>query len=240
MVIQSPSFLLLVEAKVQRYTRNFTALSMAEQNILAQTRVCVIGCGGLGGYAIEMLGRIGIGSITVVDYDRFDATNLNRQLLADETTLACSKATTAQQRIKLINPHTQCVAHPEALTKGNAQEIIKGHHAVVDALDTIAARFVLQDACAAAEIPLIHGAIAGWSGHVCTILPGDANLQKIYPSSATVGAESELGVLSFAPAVIAGIQVSEVIKVILGRGNLLHNRLLYVDLLDMEHIEIEL
>lgn len=225
---------------MQRYTRNGTALSVDEQDILAKTRVCVIGCGGLGGYAIEMLARIGIGSITVVDYDRFDATNLNRQLLADETTLACSKATTAQQRVKLINPHTQCVAHPEELTRENAQEIIKEHHVVVDALDSIAARFVLQDACAAAEIPLIHGAIAGWSGHVCTIFPHDNTLEKIYPSPRSKGAESELGVLSFAPAVIASIQVSEVIKVVLGRGSLLHNRLLYIDLLDMEHIEIKL
>ena len=218
-----------------RYNRNMNMLSPEENAKLKTFKVCVIGCGGLGGYVIELLGRLGIGSITAVDGDVFDSTNLNRQLLSSEEVLGKSKAFTAEERMKTVN--SEIKVHPiEAfVTEENCEEIIRAHDVVVDALDNMTARRLLEVHCEKLNIPLIHGAIAGWYGQVSTIMPGDRTLQKIYHSEENNGAEIELGNPSFSPALVASIQVAEVIKVLIGRGELLQNKLLTIDLLNQEY-----
>ena len=218
-----------------RYNRNMNMLSPEENAKLKTYKVCVIGCGGLGGYVIELLGRLGIGSITAVDGDVFDSTNLNRQLLSSEEVLGKSKAFTAEERMKTVN--SEIKVHPiEAfVTEENCEEIIRAHDVVVDALDNMTARRLLEVHCEKLNSPLIHGAIAGWYGQVSTIMPGDRTLQKIYHSEENKGAEIELGNPSFSPALVASIQVAEVLKVLIGRGELLQNKLLTIDLLNQEY-----
>lgn len=223
-----------------RYSRNMKMLSPDENESLKNFKACVVGCGGLGGYVIELMGRLGIGTITAVDGDVFDETNLNRQLLSTEVVLGKSKAFTAQERMKLVN--SEVIIHPiqTFVTEDNCDEIIQGHHIVIDALDNMNARRLLEEHCEKQNIPLIHGAIAGWYGQVSTIMPGDRTLHKIYSQNENKGAETELGNPSFSPALVASIQVAEVLKVLLHKGEVLQNKLLTIDLLNQEYETFQL
>jgi molybdopterin/thiamine biosynthesis adenylyltransferase len=225
---------------MKRYIRNMKMLSKEENERLGEFKVCVVGCGGLGGYIIEMLGRLGIGNITAIDGDTFDATNLNRQIFCDIKTLGKAKALTAKRRMELVNPLVKITAITEKITKENAEAILAGHDLIVDAVDKIETRFLLQNTASNLNIPFIHGAIAGWYGQVSTIFPGDNTLDKIYPIRGGKGLENELGNPSFTPALIASIQVSEALKVLLNKGDLLRNKLLYIDLLDHDYMVMEL
>lgn len=235
-----PYSLQLVVVKMSRYARNFKTITLKEQEKLAESKVCVIGCGGLGGYIIEMLGRIGVGHITAVDKDVFEESNLNRQLLSNMDSIGYSKALAAKERMAKINPLINVIALEQEFSPENAQEILSGHDVVVDALDSIETRLALQDAAEKYQIPVVHGAIAGWYAQITTILPGDKTLSKIYGRRFSKGAEKELGNPSFTPALAASIQVSEVIKLILGKGELLRNKLSFVNLLEQEYEIIDL
>jgi molybdopterin/thiamine biosynthesis adenylyltransferase len=225
---------------VKRYIRNMNMLSKEENEKLKDFKVCVVGCGGLGGYIIEMLGRLGIGHITAVDGDVFDETNLNRQVLSDVENLGKSKAMIAQRRMKLVNPLIEIVPIDNRITEENAEKILCGHHLIIDAIDNIYIRFLLQDTASKLNIPMIHGAIAGWYGQVATIFPGDKTLEKIYPQKDVKGLENEIGNPSFTPALIASIQVSEALKILLNKGEILRHKLLYIDLLEHNYMIMEL
>lgn len=216
-----------------RYDRN-GIFSSEDMKRIHAAHVCVIGSGGLGGYIIEMLSRVGIGEITVVDGDVFDETNLNRQLFSMSENLGRIKVFEAKKRMAQINPETTIHAIHILLDEENAVSIIQRADLVVDALDNVPARLATQMACEKLQIPLIHGAIAGWYGQVTTILPGDRTLDRLYKSSQENGIEKELGNPSFTPATIASIQVSETLKVLLGKEEILRNRVLMIDLLDNE------
>ena len=222
-------------AMKDRYNRNMNMLSAEENESLRGFKVCVIGCGGLGGYVIELLGRLGIGTITAVDGDVFEPTNLNRQLLSTEDVLGKSKALTAEERMKTVNSDVTVYPIQAFMTEENCDEIIRGHDAVVDALDNMNARRMLEIHCEKQNIPMIHGAIAGWYGQVSAIMPGDRTLEAIYPQNDNKGAETELGNPSFGPALIASIEVAETLKVLLRRGEILQKRLLTIDLLNQEY-----
>ncbi len=209
-------------------------LSQEENDSLKNYRVCVIGCGGLGGYIIEMLGRLGIGYITVVDGDSFDETNLNRQILSNMSSLGKPKAMEAKDRMKLVNPLVSINPIMEKLTSENGESILINHDVIVDAVDSIETRLLIQEIAEKLNIPLVHGAIAGWYGQVTTILPGDNTLNKLYINKKMRGIENDLGNPSFTPALIASIEVSEVLKLLIRRGEILRKKLLYMDLLDQD------
>jgi len=223
-----------------RYNRNMKMLSPEENESLHSFNACVVGCGGLGGYVVEFLGRLGIGRITAVDGDVFDETNLNRQLLSSEAVLGKSKAVTAQERMKTVNSDIVVSPVHEFLTEENCDRIIEGHDIVIDALDNMTARKLLEEHCEKLGIPMIHGAIAGWYGQVSTIMPGDRTLQKIYPPNENKGVETELGNPSFSPALVASLEVAEALKVLLKRGEILQNKLLTIDLYTQEYETFDL
>ena len=220
-----------------RYDRN-RIFSRNQQEELSGKKVAVIGCGGLGGYAIEMLSRAGVGRIRVCDGDVFDETNLNRQLLCTEDVLGKSKAEAAAERIKAVNSEIETEAFRCNLTEENADEILAGCDVVIDALDSVCAKLTLQRVCKKQEIPMIHGAVGGWFGQVTTIFPGNDTLSLIYSDEAEVS--QELGNPSFSPAMIAAVQVSEAIKVILGSEDVLMRKLLFIDLMtnDFQIVEV--
>ena len=213
-----------------RYSRNKNLMSDDEITLLSQKKVCVLGLGGLGGYIVEMLSRIGVGSLTLVDGDVFDETNLNRQLFSSMNNLGSSKALEAEKRVKGINPLTKVIPVYEFVDSSNAMKIIANHDVIVDALDSIDLRKSIARACTELNLPLVHGAIAGWYGQVATIYPNDTTLDILYPKDIKRGIEKELGNPSFTPALVASIQVSEVIKLLLNRGDLLRNSFMMIDL----------
>ena len=214
----------------ERYIRNLGALTEDECALLRTKTVFVAGCGGLGGYLIEMLLRLGVGTILAADGDSFEASNLNRQLLSSPSALGKPKAGAAAERAALVNPDVRFVAIPEFVTKENAAELIRGCDAVLDALDNITARRILARACAEEGIPLVHGAICGWSAQAAAIMPGEDLIDRIYPEGARLGSKTSL---SFTPPFCAALQVALCTRLLTGRP-VESGRLYMADLLDME------
>jgi molybdopterin/thiamine biosynthesis adenylyltransferase len=224
-----------------RYQRNRQIISRDDQLTLFRSQVAVIGCGGLGGYVIEELAGLGVGRIVVIDPDCFEEHNLNRQLLSCVANLGKPKVDAAVQRVAEINPAVTVLPLTCAFSAVNGVELLAGSNVVVDALDSIPVRLELADTCSRLGVPLVHGAIAGWFGHVATQFPGDDTLRSIYAANgASKGIEQQQGNPSFTPAVIASLESAEVCKILLGKGGTLRGRQLMVDLLDMEFHEIAL
>lgn len=218
-----------------RYVRNREIISVEDQLLLAKTRVVVIGAGGLGGQVILLLARMGIGQLIVVDYDVFDETNLNRQALSGVRSLGKSKSQTAVETIGLINPGINVIPYQVKLDSSNTSEILTGADVVVDALDNVPDRLLLERATKRLGIPLVHGALAGFEGQVMTIFPEDSGLKHLYGREGgyidkSKSPESVMGVPTFTPSLIATLQAMEVLKIVLGRGKVFRNAMLYVDL----------
>jgi molybdopterin/thiamine biosynthesis adenylyltransferase len=211
-----------------RYARNTEVFSKEEIYTLHEKSACIVGCGGLGGYVIQTLARFGIGALTLVDGDVFHATNLNRQLFSTETNLGQNKALCAREALGIINSDVTVNTVEEMLTEENAREIITGHDVILDCLDTISARLILEDACQEENIPFVHGAIGGFGGQVSVIFPGDRSLHTLYGSSQPDG--HMLGNPPFTAQLVSALQCGEAIKLLVGRGELLRGKLLFVDM----------
>ncbi|MFO7750672.1 MAG: HesA/MoeB/ThiF family protein [Desulfobacteraceae bacterium] len=217
----------------QRYARNFSTISLDEQAQLGSAGVCVTGLGGLGGCVAEMLARTGVGNLVLVDGDRFESSNLNRQLLCTENLVGTPKADAAENRVKAVNGSVKVRKVSLFLKEENAGNILSGCDLVVDCLDSIEDRFLLQEAAQALEIPLVSGAIAGTFGQATVIFPEDRGFELIYGKKRETrgqGAEKTLGNIASTVFFMASIQVSEVVKVLLNRDGVLKNRLLIADL----------
>lgn len=215
---------------MSRYERNFPAFSQEDFESIQNASVCVVGCGGLGGYIIEMLARIGVGSLTMIDGDVFEKSNQNRQLFSTEKNLGTSKAKAAAARVKLINKEIHTIYHYTFLNEDNGALLIGNANLVIDALDNVPTRMIVQTLCKQKNIPLIHGAIGGWFAQVTTVFPEDDTLSRLYAGEKEYDSKS-LGNPSFTPALAASLQVSEALKVITGKTEILRNKLLYIDLM---------
>ena len=216
-----------------RYLRNIGTIGIEGQRRLLQASVAVVGLGGLGGYVAEALARMGVGCLTLIDHDAFEAHNLNRQLLSREDNLGEEKAEAACQRIRAINGAVTVICREESFREANAARLLEGVDVVVDALDRVSIRLVLQDASARLGIPMVHGSIGGFLGEVMTIFPGDLGLHGLYGDGEGVpdhGIEWELGTPAATPMAVAAWEVQEVVKILTDRGELLRNRLLILDM----------
>lgn len=211
--------------------RNHDAISEEEQKLLAEKRVLVVGCGGLGGTVIECLARIGVGHLRVVDGDVFEESNLNRQLLSSSMNMGRPKTLAARQRVLAVNPLVEVEAVQAELTVENARELLGECDVALDCLDNIPSRLVLQQAAKAAGIPMVHGAVAGWLGRICVIQPGEDLLTLLYPEPDEMRGEERLaGTLSFTAALTASWQSAETVKLLLGKPGL-QGEILEVDLM---------
>jgi molybdopterin-synthase adenylyltransferase len=218
-----------------RYLRNREAITLNEQIILAKSKVAIIGAGGLGGHVMLSLARFGIGHLVIIDRDVFDETNLNRQALSSTESIGFSKSETAARIIGYINPGVIVTPFMVNIDASNADEMLDGMNVVVDALDNISDRYVLEESAKRLKIPMVHGAVAGFEGQVMTIFPDDPGLKSLYGSSQAdknkeKSPEAILGVPTIAPSFIATLQAMEVLKIILKRGNLFRNTMAHVDL----------
>ena len=217
----------------ERYQRNLGVISPSEQAKLLQSKVSIIGAGGLGGTVLELLARMGIGKLIIADKDIIVDSNLNRQILSTENNLGKSKTEFAVKRVKEIDSSIEIVGYSVFINSDNVKKVIEGADVAVDALDNLPSRFVLQKACRDLKIPLVHGAVAGFNGQLTTIFPEDKGLELIYGFDKDLpehGSEVILGAPTVTPALIASLEAQEVIKILLKRGKLFRNKLLYLDI----------
>jgi molybdopterin/thiamine biosynthesis adenylyltransferase len=219
----------------ERFVRNLGALSESECAALRGKKVLIAGCGGLGGYLAEYLLRLGVGGIAVADGERFERTNLNRQLLCTEETLGRFKAAAAAGRAAEIAPDTAFFGHVCRLDEKNLPGLLRGCDAALDALDSVESRRLLKKACDRQGVPYIFGAVEGWVAQAALSLPGDGFLDRLYPPDYV---RNEKSVLPFSCALGAAMQAALCARVLCGRpvepGRLYSFDLERMDLADLK------
>ena len=227
-----------------RYLRNIGTIGLDGQIKLLQSTVAVVGVGGLGGTVIELLARQGIGHLIIIDNDRFAEQNLNRQVMSTEGNLRKYKVTAAAKRVKEINSATTVSTFRQRLTRDNAEKLLGSARVVVDGLDNLSSRLVVERACRQLAIPYVHASIAGFNGQLMTIFPGDVGLSSLYGSSSDTvpeqGIETRIGNPPATVAMIAALQVQEVVRIITGVGAPIRNQILLVDARECTIDRIEL
>jgi len=205
-----------------RYIGNVRLFGIDGQIKLLKSKVCVIGCGGLGGTICELLTRLGVGNLVIVDPDVFEEHNLNRQLLCTEDDIGKPKVACAKKRIQSVNSAAVVIAIQSKATEENIDELISGCSLCMDALDNIQTRLVLEKACLDQQIPLIHGAIGDAQFQVSAICE-NAVLENVY-------GQQDSDTLAGSPAptvtVCAALQTAEAVKIITGMGETLNGDLL--------------
>lgn len=227
-----------------RYQKNIGTTGLSGQARLLQATAVLVGAGGIGGTAAELLARMGVGKLIILDPDIYDETNLNRQNFACSVAVGQPKVDVVAERLMEINCDVEVMTHRIAGTTDSLPEFLPVADIVIDGLDSLDDRLALQQACSDAGKVMVHGAIAGSSLQVTTIYPGDAGLTGMFPSppgeGKVRGVEMETGNPATTPVLCAVIQVQEALKVLLDFGTVLRNKMLYLDLEDWDFEFIEL
>jgi molybdopterin/thiamine biosynthesis adenylyltransferase len=218
------------------FARNLGSLTDAQQQLLQHKRVAVIGCGGLGGYVIEELVRMGVGRLHLFDPDVFAPSNCNRQLNALLSTLGRNKAEVAASRAEGIHPFVAVRAYPADFRALADKEPLRVD-AAVDCLDSVEARRDLATLCESRSIPLVHGAVNGWYGQVGVLLPGSDLIDRLYPARMVTGTSPS--VLACTVALVASLQAAETVKLLLGLASSLHNTWMHIDLKELDFLVSE-
>jgi sulfur-carrier protein adenylyltransferase/sulfurtransferase len=233
----------LTSADLARYSRHLALreIGVAGQEKLKAARVLVIGAGGLGSPAALYLAAGGVGTIGIVDCDRIDVSNLQRQVLYDTDSVGRSKAEAARMRLRALNPQIELIAHDVELRATNARAILASYDIVLDGTDRFATRYLANDACVVLRKPLISAAIHRFEGQAMTYVPARGPCYRCLfpepPADGLVPNCAEAGVLGVLPGVLGAIQATEAIKLIVGAGDLLLGRLLTYDALAMRFDE---
>jgi molybdopterin/thiamine biosynthesis adenylyltransferase len=225
------------------YQRNIGTIGIKGQAKLLSSHVAIIGAGGLGGTVLEILARFGTGKITIADFDTFEESNLNRQLLSNTKNLKSKKTKAAVERVKSINPAVEIKAFALKLTDKNASKILADADIAADCLGGLKNRFVLEKAAKKAEIPLVHAALAGFTGQLTCIFPEDRGLELIYGPPSELpdyGSEAQMGTPPTMVFFMASWQAHEIIKILLNLGESYRDEFLRISLNDaqIKHLQL--
>jgi sulfur-carrier protein adenylyltransferase/sulfurtransferase len=231
--------------ELERYSRHLVLgeIGPKGQRLLSDARVLILGVGGLGSPVAMYLAGAGIGRLGLVDSDRVDLSNLQRQIIHPDAARGRSKADVGAERARELNPNIDVVAHDVELGRDNAMELIAGYDIVIDGTDNFQTRYLANDAAHLLGKPLVHGSIFRFEGQVSDFVPGQGCYRCLYPEPPPPGLVpscSAAGVLSVLPGVIGTIQAVEAIKLIVGVGKPLVGRLLLHDALAMSFREVRL
>ena len=233
--------------ELRRYSRHLSLpeVGLEGQKKIRAASVLCIGAGGLGSPVAMYLAAAGIGKLGIVDYDVVDLSNLQRQILHGSLDVGRPKTQSAAEALRRLNPHVQVVLHETRLTSENALEIMRPYDIVVDGTDNFPTRYLANDACVLLRKPNVYGSIFRFEGQASLFAPhlGGPCYRCLYPEPpppGTVPSCAEGGVLGVLPGVIGVIQATETLKLILGKGTSLLNRLLLFNALDMEFRELKL
>ncbi|MGC9517587.1 MAG: HesA/MoeB/ThiF family protein [Methanomicrobiales archaeon] len=233
-------------------SRQMGILTKKDQLKLKKSNITVIGCGGIGGAAIEMLCRMGIGNLKIVDKDSFDVSNINRQIMSSFYTVGKSKIKVTEKVVKSINPFINLDPIEEELNEKNVEEIIKNSHIVIDALDNLISRIHVSRCCHELEIPFIHGAVHGSMGQITTFTKNTLNYEEIFKlPSLNKDLDKKMlkkiydlnkdtpPVIAPVPNIIGCLQTFEALKLISKKGNpILAPKVLTFDLFKEEPFSI--
>ena len=232
---------MLTEKDLERYDRQIMIHGFGEegQEKLKKAKVFLAGAGGLGSPAAIYLAAAGIGTIVIADHDKVELSNLNRQVLHWEENIGKKKAVSAAEKLGKFNTDIKIITVSETITEANAAQLVGDADVIVDAMDNLPTRYLLNRTAIAKGIPFVHGAVYGFEGRVMTVLPGrTACLNCLYHEA--VMPKAKFPVIGVTPAIIGCIQATEVIKYIAGMGDLLTGRILNYDALAMKFTEFEI
>lgn len=229
----------LSPTELERYARHIVMREIGGtgQKKLRKAKVLVVGAGGLGAPVLQYLAAAGVGTIGVIDDDTVSLSNLQRQVLFDESLLGKPKVFAAQQRLKLLNPFVTVLPYNRRLTGDIAEELFSEYDLVLDGTDSFAARKMINVACARTKTPLVWGAISQWEGQVTVFDPanGEPCFECVFPAPPAEGQAptcAEAGVMGALPGVIGSLMATEAIKLITGAGTVLKGELLIFDALE--------
>jgi molybdopterin/thiamine biosynthesis adenylyltransferase/rhodanese-related sulfurtransferase len=228
----------LAPADVVRYSRHLSLseVGRAGQERLRAARVLVVGAGGLGSPAALYLAASGVGTLGIVDCDRLELSNLQRQVLFETADVGEPKVLAARRQLRALNPDIEVIAHELEVGASNVCELIRPYDIVLDGCDRLATRYVVNDACVLVGRPLVSAAIFRFEGQAMTYVPGRGPCYRcLFPDAGAAGVPNcaEAGVLGVLPGVLGVVQATEAIKLILGIGTPLVGRLLTYDALEM-------
>ena len=230
---------LLTEEQMQRYARQIILdeVGVAGQRRLMDSKVLVIGAGGLGSPVLLYLAAAGVGTLGVVDGDRVDLTNLQRQILHYTHDVGRPKTQSARRTLEDLNPEITVIPHQTVLSSENALEIIRDYDLVINGSDNFPTRYLVNDACVFLGKPLIDASILKWEGQATAFLPGRGCYRCLFPTPpppGTVPSCAEGGIIGAVAGFMGTLQSLEAVKVLLGRDDTLTNRLLIFDALSTE------
>jgi adenylyltransferase/sulfurtransferase len=233
------------ERELERYSRHIVLgeIGPAGQRRLKQSRVLILGVGGLGSPAAMYLTASGVGLVGLMDGDRIDLSNLQRQVIHPDAARGRLKAEVAREQAQALNPDVEVVAHTDQLTRANALDVLAGYDLIIDGSDNFQTRYLVNDAAYLLGRPVVHGSIFRFEGQVSDFVPGHGCYRCLYPEPPPPGlvpACRQAGVLAALPGVIGTIQAVEAIKLITGAGKPLVGRLLLHDALAMTFREVRL
>jgi len=224
--------------ELERYSRQIMLedIGFEGQLKLREAKFCVVGIGGLGTVIASQLAAMGVGTLRIVDRDVIEISNLHRQALFNDSDIGQVKVEVAAKRLKQMNPNVNVEPLPVSITDFTAPKVVEGCDVVIDGLDSVNARYALNDACLKLSIPYVYGGAIGLLGSACTIIPNQtACLRCIFPSldDNEMPTCSTEGIHPSVLSVISGVEVSEAVKIIIGQQPRLKNKLLYFDLKDL-------
>ena len=231
---------MLTTNELKRYDRQIIIKGFGKegQEKLKRARVVIAGSGGLGSPSSIYLAAAGVGTIRIVDHGSVELSNLNRQVLYWDEDIGRKKVVSAIGKLKRLNPEIEIEAMEETITEANVSRLVAGFDLVVDAMDNLPTRYLLNKAAIDSNIPFFHGAVYGFEGRAMTIIPGKtACLECVYHGA--IIPQEKFPVIGVAPAVIGCLQATEVIKYIVGIGELLTDRLLIYDGLTLKFTELK-
>jgi molybdopterin/thiamine biosynthesis adenylyltransferase len=236
----------LNEAQKIRYARNMLMPeigSLGQQKLLS-SRVLVVGAGGLGSPALFYLACAGVGTVGIVDADRVELSNLQRQILHTLQDLDGLKTRSAKDKLNRLNPDIDINLYSIPLTQENGSDLINQYEFVIEATDNFETKFLVNDICVRSGIPFCHAGILGMFGQMLTVVPGKgACFRCVFdeiPEKAQMPTTAEAGVFGAVPGVLGAIQATEAVKFLIGAGKLLIGRMLTYDALSLMFREIKL
>lgn len=231
--------------QIERYSRQIVMpeIGAAGQKKIRKASVLIVGSGGLGSPCAYYLTAAGVGKLGIIDKDLVDLSNLQRQILYSTEDLNRPKVESAQRRLNKLNPDVEIIAIKTELTSKNVLKLIEGYDIIVDCTDNFPARYLINDACILANKPMVHAGVYRFDGQVFTILPHQGPCYRCIfsepPSPESMPSCKDVGVLGAVPGVIGALQAAEVIKYIIGKGELLVGRILIFDALKASFREVK-